>query len=105
MLELGGRRKPRPDTPHTAWRNEAFRGYADYMDTPEFAAAAEELASLARTDNVAVDVRRGCVVALSPLDDRGLFQGERLDGVAYPGDGRGEGASVHGAWRRWRAGS
>ena len=48
MLELGGRRKPRPDSPHTAWRNESFRGYADYMDTPEFASAAEALAALGR---------------------------------------------------------
>jgi uncharacterized protein (DUF488 family) len=36
--ELGGRRKARPDSPHTAWRVEAFRGYADFMDMPEFAA-------------------------------------------------------------------
>ncbi|HEV7705165.1 MAG TPA: DUF488 domain-containing protein [Gemmatimonadaceae bacterium] len=59
MLQLGGRRKPRPDTTHTAWRNEAFRGYADYMDTPEFAAAAEELAALARVDNVAAMCAEG----------------------------------------------
>jgi uncharacterized protein (DUF488 family) len=36
MPELGGRRKPRPDSPHTAWRTDAFRGYADFMDSPEF---------------------------------------------------------------------
>jgi uncharacterized protein (DUF488 family) len=54
MSELGGRRKARPDSPHTAWRSEAFRGYADYMDTPEFAAAAESLAELARGDRVSV---------------------------------------------------
>src|SRR5437773_8820573 len=34
--ELGGRRRSRPDSPNTGWRNEAFRGYADYMMTPEF---------------------------------------------------------------------
>ena len=34
--DLGGRRTPRPDSHNTAWRNAAFRGYADYMDTPEF---------------------------------------------------------------------
>jgi uncharacterized protein (DUF488 family) len=34
--ELGGRRKPRPDSPNTAWRNAAFRGYADHMATGEF---------------------------------------------------------------------
>ncbi len=36
--ELGGRRKPRKDSRNTAWRNEAFRGYADHMETPEFVA-------------------------------------------------------------------
>jgi uncharacterized protein (DUF488 family) len=54
MPELGGRRKPLADTPHTAWRNDAFRGYADYMDTPAFAAAADDLAAHARVDRVAV---------------------------------------------------
>src|SRR5215470_20020626 len=34
--ELGGRRKPLPDSPNTGWRNEQFRAYADYMATPEF---------------------------------------------------------------------
>ena len=54
MPALGGRRKPAARSPHGAWRNEAFRGYADYMDTPEFAAAAGTLAALAREDRVAV---------------------------------------------------
>lgn len=40
---LGGRRDPRPDSPHTALRVEAFRGYADHMGTTEFA---EDLAGL-----------------------------------------------------------
>ena len=48
MPELGGRRKPRPDSPHVAWRVEAFRGYADFMDTPEFARSLERVESLAR---------------------------------------------------------
>jgi uncharacterized protein (DUF488 family) len=34
--ELGGRRKPKPDSKNTAWRNEMFRGYADYMQTEDF---------------------------------------------------------------------
>ncbi len=50
---LGGRRKVRTDSPHVAWRNEAFRGYADFMDTDEFADAAESLAAIAREDRVA----------------------------------------------------
>lgn len=33
---LGGRRRTRPDSPHVALRNEAFRGYADHMATAEF---------------------------------------------------------------------
>jgi uncharacterized protein (DUF488 family) len=57
--DLGGRRVPLPNSPHSAWRNEAFRGYADYMDTPEFAAAAERLAKLARADRVAVMCAEG----------------------------------------------
>ena len=36
MVELGGRRKPLPDSKNTIWRNEAFRGYADYMETEAF---------------------------------------------------------------------
>jgi uncharacterized protein (DUF488 family) len=33
---LGGLRKARKDSPNTAWQNLSFRGYADYMLTPEF---------------------------------------------------------------------
>ena len=47
MPELGGRRKPRTDSPHTAWRVDAFRGYADFMDTPEFAAGLVRVEALA----------------------------------------------------------
>ncbi len=48
MPELGGRRRPRPESPHKAWRVEAFRGYADFMDTQEFAAALERVIELAK---------------------------------------------------------
>lgn len=47
FVDLGGRRRPRPDTRNTAWRNDAFRGYADYMETPEYRAARDRLARLA----------------------------------------------------------
>lgn len=43
MPELGGRRKPAPDSPNGAWRNDQFRAYADYMATREFAAAIDKL--------------------------------------------------------------
>ncbi|HEY6064789.1 MAG TPA: DUF488 domain-containing protein [Thermoanaerobaculia bacterium] len=48
MPALGGRRKARSDSPHTAWRTEAFRGYADFMDTPEFADSLGRAMALAR---------------------------------------------------------
>jgi uncharacterized protein (DUF488 family) len=40
---LGGLRKPRRDSTNTAWRHSGFRGYADYMQTPEFDRALDEL--------------------------------------------------------------
>ncbi len=43
MEALGGRRSRRKDSPHTGWREPGFAGYADYMDTSEFAKAGEEL--------------------------------------------------------------
>lgn len=48
MPELGGRRKPKPDSHNTAWRNDAFRGYADYMETDAFKKGLEKLEELAR---------------------------------------------------------
>lgn len=47
MPELGGRRKPRPGSPHAAWREEGFRGFADFMDTEAFAAASARAETLA----------------------------------------------------------
>ena len=44
---LGGLRKPRPDSPNTAWRHEGFRGYADYMTTADFERALDALIAFA----------------------------------------------------------
>jgi uncharacterized protein (DUF488 family) len=52
--ELGGRRSARKDSPNTAWRNAAFRGYADYMMTTEFHSGIERLLSMADRNRVAV---------------------------------------------------
>ena len=52
--ELGGRRRPRADSPNMAWRNEAFRGYADYMMTGPFHEGIERLLSLACKKRTAV---------------------------------------------------
>jgi uncharacterized protein (DUF488 family) len=54
LPELGGRRQPRPDSPHVAWRNASFRGYADYMDTHPFKQGIECLTALAEDGRVAL---------------------------------------------------
>lgn len=51
---LGGFRRPRPDSVNTAWREPGFRGYADHMQTPEFAAAVDGLLARAATAPTAV---------------------------------------------------
>ena len=40
---LGGLRHPLRESPNTGWRNRSFRGYADYMQTAEFASNLAEL--------------------------------------------------------------
>jgi len=52
--ELGGLRKARRDSPNQGWRNASFRGYADYMQTPEFEQALAALMQLAEQGSLAV---------------------------------------------------
>lgn len=47
MKALGGLRHPRKDSVNLGWRNESFRGYADYMQTPEFNTGLESAIRLA----------------------------------------------------------
>ena len=47
--ELGGKRKSKPDSRNTAWRNASFRGYADYMETQQFRTGVERLLAFARS--------------------------------------------------------
>jgi uncharacterized protein (DUF488 family) len=47
LSDLGGRRRPVPDSPNTAWRHPAFRGYADYLAGEQFAAGLFELLAVA----------------------------------------------------------
>lgn len=54
MPELGGLRKARRDSVNLGWRNESFRGYADYMQTDEFWAALALLERLASERRVAI---------------------------------------------------
>ena len=51
---LGGRRQPAPESVNTGWRNESFRGYADYMQTVEFAAEIEWLEGLPELSSTVV---------------------------------------------------
>jgi uncharacterized protein (DUF488 family) len=46
--DLGGRRKPVKDSHNNAWRVDAFRGYADYMETEPFKKAIDELQEVAQ---------------------------------------------------------
>lgn len=50
---LGGRRKPLPDSTNNRWRNSAFRGYADYMESDAFKQSVSELEKLGALENVA----------------------------------------------------
>ena len=54
LPELGGRRRTRPDSANTVWRNPSFRGYADYMETDVFRAGIERLLQLARDKPTAI---------------------------------------------------
>jgi uncharacterized protein (DUF488 family) len=54
MPGLGGLRKARPDSINTGWRNASFRGFADYMQTPQFAQNLEKLIELAREEPAAI---------------------------------------------------
>src|SRR6478736_1313775 len=54
MSSLGGLRHTTKDSPNGAWRNASFRGYADYMQTPEFAAAIDELLERGRHGDAAI---------------------------------------------------
>lgn len=48
MENLGGLRHSRKDSINLGWRNSSFRGYADYMQTEEFAVAMKELVAIDR---------------------------------------------------------
>jgi uncharacterized protein (DUF488 family) len=51
---LGGLRHAQRDSLNVGWRNASFRGYADYMQTPDFDQNLEELIRLAKQDRIAL---------------------------------------------------
>jgi len=89
MPGLGGFRKPAPDSINTGWKNDAFRGYADYMQTDEFEDNLAELTGLAKTETVTVM----CSEAVpwrchrSLLADALLFRGFEVVHIMSSGSG------------------
>ena len=59
LKELGGLRHPSKDSINGGWENASFRGYADYMQTQEFAHALDELLKLAEGERVAIMCAEG----------------------------------------------
>ena len=54
MKGLGGLRHTTKASVNTAWRNASFRGYADYMQTPQFAENVEQLIKIAAEQRAAI---------------------------------------------------
>jgi uncharacterized protein (DUF488 family) len=90
FVELGGRRKVQPDSPNTAWRHPAFRGYADYMQTTEFHQGIDRLKALATKQPTAIM----CAEAVWWRCHRGLISdvfklhGTRVLHIMGPGEPR-----------------
>lgn len=87
---LGGLRRARPDSVNGGWNNASFRGYADYMQTPEFADAVEWLADVAVRERCALT----CAEAVpwrchrSLIGDALLVRGVRVEDIVGPGKRR-----------------
>jgi uncharacterized protein (DUF488 family) len=90
MPELGGRRKVDPHTRNTAWRNDSFRGYADYMATDGYRQARDRLAVLAAAQSTAIM----CAEAVWWQCHRGLiaddFKADGWDVIHLMAPGRSE---------------
>jgi uncharacterized protein (DUF488 family) len=86
---LGGRRHTHKDSINRGWRNESFRGYADYMQTPEFAGHIDWLISLPDLDATAIM----CAEAVpwrchrSLIGDAVLTRGSSVEDIFVPATG------------------
>jgi len=86
MPGLGGLRHAARDSINTGWRNASFRGYADYMQTPEFDKSLEKLIQLANQDRIALM----CAEAVpwrchrSLIADALLVRGIRTEDIMSP---------------------
>lgn len=54
MPEIGGLRRPKPDSDNLAWANNSFQGYADFMQTSEFTDNLLKIIALARENRLAL---------------------------------------------------
>ena len=54
LRKLGGLRHALRDSPNVGWRNASFRGFADYMQTPDFDAGLGRLIKLAKQKKTAL---------------------------------------------------
>lgn len=87
LAKLGGLRKTRADSRNTGWRNLSFRGYADYMQSPEFAEAVESVVRLAGEERCALM----CAEAVpwrchrSLVGDALLIRGVQVEDIIGPG--------------------
>ena len=90
LPELGGLRRPRPDSPNGGWRNASFRGYADHLATDAFAHGLAELLALAAEGPVAAM----CAEAVpwrchrSLIADALLVRGVVVEHIVGPGPRR-----------------
>lgn len=57
--ELGGLRRPAKDSVNKGWRNDSFRGFADYMQTREFASAVTKLVGISKKERIAMMCAEG----------------------------------------------
>ena len=83
---LGGLRHARADSPNSGWHNLSFRGYADYMQSPEFAENIQWVAELASTERCVLM----CAEAVpwrchrSMIGDALLVRGVRVEDIIGP---------------------
>jgi uncharacterized protein (DUF488 family) len=83
---LGGLRHAKRDSFNLGWRNASFRGFADYMQTPEFEQSLDELIQLAKQDRIAIM----CAEAVpwrchrSLIADALLVRGIRTEDIMSP---------------------
>ena len=83
---LGGLRHARADSPNAGWHNLSFRGYADYMQSPEFTDNIQWVANLARTERCVLM----CAEAVpwrchrSMIGDALVIRGIRVEDIIGP---------------------